>query len=592
MNRGRKGKGLLLGLVALLIVGSVALPLQAAPVSPPTLISTLGRILAAQMDLLTAPGVRADMLSGPFPGRGDDTAPSLGTFTVFVNPPIRPLLAGYPGYDNTTGTLTSPTLYDPTTIIGRSDPHLHGSAPDTGGTLVGSAGIVVADSDFDILPAGFQGPPGTREVHTRIADFDIAAMGGLVMVRAGDSAPGRPHSLGEVESLSGASGDPNLDFPAESFFDVFVEVDLPPLGAFPGGTLFNDTPLLVINDNLPAFPPHVVYIHGQTAAVPVYFLTDDPGNAWLAGDLFGWLSLAGHGMNYSNTPQDEQEFLHIMRFQPSMPLACQTFHPVDHNGDGAVDLDDIILMANRWPAHTDIQVVQTTAAAFGAGCLVDPGPPLVVQAGDDVFHSPPWQSMLMLNLPLGFFGPGSDPFIGTVQFQGMPAAPPSSEPFQPQGPFPHVSQTAQHVMVDARQASTQGDTVIRRLGDASLFDPFTPAATQVVPIEIVALNLVSVQPIIVTYNGGQNPEPWSVEMEVQPSTPQTTGAMTITKTHGQGGFFTSELPVTSHLTFRNQAGPGVVGPIARTETFYTGFGTSSPLGPSYDTGSPVPWFVP
>lgn len=591
MNKGRK-RPLWLALVALLVLGSIALGLQVAPFSPSTLIAALDRVVTTQLDRLTAPGAQPHALSGPFPGQGDDSAPSLGSFTVFVAPAFQPLMAGYPGYDSASGTLTSPTLFDPTTIIGRSNPHLDGSAPDTGGTPVGTAGIMVADSNFAIVPAGFQGPPGTREVHTRIADFNIAALGGLVMVRAGDSAPGRPHSVGEVESLSGASGDPNQDFPAESFFDVFVEVDLPPTGSFPGGTLFNNTPLLVFNDSLQAFPPHVVYIHGQTPAVPVLFLNDDPGNAWLAGDLFGWLSLAGHGMNYSNTPQDEQEFSNIMRFQPSMPMACQTFHPADHNGDAQVNLADIVLMANRWPTNADIQTVQTTAAGFGAGCLVNPAPPLVVQAGDDVFRSPPGQSVLFLNLPLGFFGPGSDPFVGTVQFAGVPFAPPSSQPFQPQGPFPHVSETAQHVLVDARQASAQGDTVIRRLQDAMLHDPGTPAATQAVPIEIVALNLISVQPIVVTYNGGQNPQPWSVQMQVQPNTPQTPGAMTITRTYEQGGVFTSELPVTSHLTFRNQAGPEVVGPIARTETFYTGFGTNSPLGPGYDTGAPAPWFVP
>lgn len=591
MNRRRRGF-LWPGLVALLVVGSIALALQVTPFSPSTLIAALGRVFTAQMDRLTAPGAPPDTTSGPFPGQGDDVAPSLGTFTIFVESTFQPLLVGYPGYDSATGALTSPTLFDPTTIIGRSNPHLHGSAPDTGGTPVGTAGVIVADSNFAVMPPGFQGPPGTREVHTHIADFNIAALGGLVMVRAGASAPGRPNSFGEVESLSGASGDPNLDFPAQSFFDVFVEVDLPPLGGFPGGILFNNEPLLVINNNLLEFPPHVVYIHGQTAAVPVYFLNDDPGNAWLAGDLFGWLSLAGHGMNYSNTPQDEQEFLNIMRFQPSMPLACQTFHPADHNGDGGVDLDDIILMANRWPAHTNIQTVQGTAAGFGAGCLVNAGPPLVLQAGNDVFHSPPWQSMLMLDLPAGFFAPGSDPFVGAVQLQGMPFAPPSSQPFQPQGPFPHVSETAQHLLVDARQASAQGDTVVRRLQDVSLFDPGTPAATQAIPIEIVTLDLVSVQPIIVTFNGGQNPQPWSVQMQVQPSTPQTPGAMTITRTHDQGGVFTSELPVTSHLTFRNQVGPEVIGPIARTETFYTGFGVNSPLGPGYDTGAPAPWFVP
>jgi hypothetical protein len=36
----------------------------------------------------------------------------------------------------------------------------------------------------------------------------------------------------------------------------------------------------------------------------------------------------------------------------------------------------------------------------------------------------------------------------------------------------------------------------------------------------------------------------------------------------------------------------VVGPIERTETFYTGFGVNSPLGPGYDTGLPTPGFVP
>lgn len=28
------------------------------------------------------------------------------------------------------------------------------------------------------------------------------------------------------------------------------------------------------------------------------FCSDDPGGAWSAGDVFGWLVLAGHGINY------------------------------------------------------------------------------------------------------------------------------------------------------------------------------------------------------------------------------------------------------------------------------------------------------
>jgi hypothetical protein len=80
-----------------LMIGPAGFP--GAPVSSSTLVSALGRIVTAQMDLLTAPGAPPDVLSGTFPGRGDDSAPSLGTFTVFINPSFRPLLAGYPGYD-------------------------------------------------------------------------------------------------------------------------------------------------------------------------------------------------------------------------------------------------------------------------------------------------------------------------------------------------------------------------------------------------------------------------------------------------------------------------------------------------------------
>lgn len=575
----------MLVLVALIVVW------QVLPGTQQQWIQALGRVAAAQLDRLTAPGVAAAPPLTPFPGQGDDSAPSLGRFAIFVAPNFQAMMTGYPGYDAASDIMVSPILADPTTIIGRSAPHLHGSPPDLNGTPVGTAGVMVADGDFTIMPAGFQGPADTREVHTRIHDFNIAGLGGLVMVRAGASAPNRPNSIGEVESLSGASGDPNLDFPAQSFFDVFVEVDLPPAASFPGGTLLNDVPLLVINDDLSSFPPHVVYIHGQTPAVPVVFLHDDPGNAWRAGDLFGWLSLAGHGMNFTDTPPDHEEFQNIMRFEPSMPLACQTFHPSDRNGDAMVDLRDITLIAGRWPLHAGIQDVQTIAGAFGAGCQTDPGPPLLVPLGDDVFASPPGQTMLMLQLPLGFFGPGSDPFIGTVQLGGNPISPPSNQPFEALGPFRHVAQQAMHGVVDARQAGAQGDTIVRRNTSAMLFDPFTPAGTQTIPIEIVALSLTSVNPIVVTYNGGQNPQQWSVQMSATPSMPQETGALTLTRTSAQGGTFTAELPVTSQLVFTNLSGPGTVGPIERTDTFYTGFGTQSPLGPSYDTGAPVPWVV-
>ena len=58
-----------------------------------------------------------------------------------------------------------------------------------------------------------------------------------------------------------SSGKPNKDFSARSYFDVYVDVDLPGLG-----TLYNKDPLLIENDLISGFPPTVVYIHGDRNA--------------------------------------------------------------------------------------------------------------------------------------------------------------------------------------------------------------------------------------------------------------------------------------------------------------------------------------
>ena len=116
-------------------------------------------------------------------------------------------------------------------------------------------------------------------------------------VRAGSFAPLRPKSFGEVESQN-SSGLPANDFPADSFFDVFVEVDLPDFGLFPGGTVYNKK-ALVVNTTVGDLPPQLVYyIHGSTRSVAVYFKANGPG--WIAGDLLGFLSLAGHWVGPSN----------------------------------------------------------------------------------------------------------------------------------------------------------------------------------------------------------------------------------------------------------------------------------------------------
>ena len=138
-----------------------------------------------------------------FPARGDDTTQSLGQFRIVVNPAFQGLMVGYPGYSATTKRLTSPLLYDPSTIIGRSDPLLDGSGNDAAGVAVGSAGTIISDSSLSVQPAGL-GPVGTREVHTELRSMNMT--GGGAAVRAGTTAADQPTSAGEVESWSGPGG--------------------------------------------------------------------------------------------------------------------------------------------------------------------------------------------------------------------------------------------------------------------------------------------------------------------------------------------------------------------------------------------------
>jgi hypothetical protein len=234
-----------------------------------------------------------------FPAKGDDVTQTLGQFTIVINPAFQPLMAGYPGYNGGTMTLTSPVLYDPATIIGRSSAVHDGDAADVGGIAVGTAGTIIGEGSLTVMPGGL-GPAGTREVHTEIRMMNMT--GGGSAVRAGTAAADQPISPGEVESWSGPAGLPPADFPAKSFFDVFVDVDLPAGGTagFPGATLYNGLPLLVMNTNLTHFPPEVVYIHGMSTAVPIYFRTGNPP-MWNAGDIFGILTLAGHGVVGTNS---------------------------------------------------------------------------------------------------------------------------------------------------------------------------------------------------------------------------------------------------------------------------------------------------
>ena len=69
------------------------------------------------------------------------------------------------------------------------------------------------------------------------------------------------------------------------------------------------------------FPPKIVFAHGNTTAVPVYFTNTTA--YWHAGDVFGIILFAGHGVNYSNVVADVTNFTQAFAQTTGEPVASQ-----------------------------------------------------------------------------------------------------------------------------------------------------------------------------------------------------------------------------------------------------------------------------
>lgn len=144
--------------------------------------------------------------------------------------------------------------------------------------------------------------------------------------------------------------------------------------------------------------------------------------------------------------------------------------------------------------------------------------------GSDLFETDPQATQFQFTnefaIPAGFFDPGSSPFSGSVNFGGEP------------------------VNTFAGKDTGDADTIVRRPNGANLLPPFPVNDT--VPIELVALNLVSVQPITVTVSGQQ--QLWDVRATLSPTRPSA-GQMTVRQTANEGGLFSSQLQVIPMFTF-------------------------------------------
>lgn len=153
-----------------------------------------------------------------------------------------------------------------------------------------------------------------------------------------------------------------------------------------------------------------------------------------------------------------------------------------------------------------------------------------------------------------FFAPGSAPFTGSVCLQGVP-----------------LGVTPFGVFGDA-------DTLVRRTSDPFDRCQLSPVTADPIPLELVALSLESVSPIMVIVNG--QPEAWDVFVDLS-DTPAPLGSLTATKTHCNGGTYTSLLNVLPRFTFTKVADP------TQVRVLDTGLEGLPPI--ILDQNTPAPW---
>ncbi len=150
------------------------------------------------------------------------------------------------------------------------------------------------------------------------------------------------------------------------------------------------------------------------------------------------------------------------------------------------------------------------------GCI---GDCMRIPAGDDCWSTECGTTKFTFcenPIPADFFDPGSDPFDGDLGLGGSVSG---------------------------------ADTLVERLGDLDLSGLAPTAAT--VPIQLVELSLQSCAPITVTFGGG-SPEDWDVDVDLSGASVPN-GALDVTRTHDNGGTFSSEFNVHPIFTFTRQA---------------------------------------
>jgi hypothetical protein len=209
-------------------------------------------------------------------------------------------------------------------------------------------------------------------------------------IRAGSShIASALRSLGEVESRVGAPG----GFPADSFFHIYLEVDVPPAAGGPM-TLHNSIPLVVETAGIQAFPPlGAAYLHSFTIRGRVALF--DP-----SGCFVGWIEQGTHGVGTGTWG------LHHKK--PYFPVV----YSVDVGAEGLVVPDPC------HPAPNDVFAVGTAPGGNGYASEGE----LFQSSGAALGARPDMSNVDRMSAALGIGPtPGGPPYVGP--FSPNPGAP-------------------------------------------------------------------------------------------------------------------------------------------------------------------------
>lgn len=188
----------------------------------------------------------------------------------------------------------------------------------------------------------------------------------------------------------------------------------------------------------------------------------------------------------------------------------------------------ILLTIIGLPLSLILVVGRPTASKAAVGPTTLRTPPIVgvIPPSDDLYTTP-CNGLSYWDVTLGpdFFGDGSDEFSERVLLKGLPLS---------------IADPSHYTA-----AFGTTDTIMRRNDSAAVPNAGDSAS---VPVELVALSLVSCNSLTVTYGGGASHEDWKLSVSVAPI---TIGSMNIQNTCGfeNGGTFDSNVRAFPVLIF-------------------------------------------